>query len=118
MILLNTSTLSQSISVIPRVYANVFDMSIRDDSTNTTVIYNITQAALSGNYITFDNIFSPVLVENHFYDITLYIGTEVIFKDRVFCTDQTVNQADNDYYNLNKNQYISDNSYNNDYIVI
>ena len=41
-----------------------------------------------------------------------------IFKDRIFCTDQEIDQMDNLYYKLNQSQYITDNSYNNDYIVI
>jgi len=93
-------------------------MVIRDDSTNTSVTYNITGVTTSGNYRTFQNTFSPVLVSNHFYDMTLSSGTDVIFKDRIFCTDQTINQVDNDYYNLNEGQFTTDDSYNNEYIVV
>jgi len=93
-------------------------MVIRDDSTNTSVTYNITGVTKSGNYRTFQNTFSPVLVSNHFYDMTLSSGTDVIFKDRIFCTDQTINQVNNDYYNLNEGQFTTDDSYNNEYIVV
>jgi len=93
-------------------------MVIRDDSTNTSVTYNITGVTTSGNYRTFQNTFSPVLVSNHFYDMTLSNGTDVIFKDRIFCTDQTINQVNNDYYNLNEGQFTTDDSYNNEYIVV
>jgi len=93
-------------------------MVIRDDSTNTSVTYNITGVTTSGNYRTFQNTFSPVLVSNHFYDMTLSSGTDVIFKDRIFCTDQTINQVNNDYYNLNEGQFTTDDSYNNEYIVV
>ena len=50
--------------------------------------------------------------------MTLYAGTNIIFKDRIFCTDQTINQVDNDYYNLNEGQFTTDDSYNNEYIVV
>ena len=33
-------------------------------------------------------------------------------------TDQEIDQMDNLYYKINQGQYITDNSYNNDYIVI
>ena len=50
--------------------------------------------------------------------MTLSSGTDVIFKDKIFCTDQTINQVNNDYYNINEGQYTSDDSFNNEYIVI
>ena len=146
MIVLTTSLLAQSLSVIPRSYMDQFAISIRDDSTNVTTSYEITNATTSGNYLNFTNAFgtalNPVLVEGHFYDIRLYsdpnfwnsnyflwelynelwnidtTNIEVLYKDRVFCTDQEIDQMDSLYYNLNKGQYITDNSYNNDYIVI
>jgi len=119
MIVLTTSASAQTFKVIPRDYTlTAFTMSIRDDSTNVTVTYNITGVTTSGNYRTFQNTFSPVLVSNHFYDMTLYAGANIIFKDRIFCTDQTINQVDNDYYNLNEGQFTTDDSYNNEYIVV
>jgi len=142
MIVLTTSTLAQAFKVIPRTYVDQFTLSIRDDSTNVTQTYEVTSGVTSGNYLTFSQAFSPVLVEGHFYDIKLYSDPNFwntnyflwelynefwnidttnivdIFKDRIFCTDQEIDQMDNLYYELNKGQYITDNSYNNDYIVI
>ena len=124
MIVLTTSANAQIFNVIPRDYSlSDFTMTIRDDSTNVTVTYEITGATVEGNYVTFENIFSPILVENHFYDFTLIDttiadDTQVIFKDRIFCTDQTINQVDGNYYNINEGQYTSDESYNNEYIVV
>jgi len=119
MIVLTTSASAQTFNIIPRDYTlTSFTMVIRDDSTNTSVTYNITGVTTSGNYRTFQNTFSPVLVSNHFYDMTLSSGTDVIFKDRIFCTDQTINQVNNDYYNLNEGQFTTDDSYNNEYIVV
>jgi len=119
MVIVTTSVNPQNFNVIPRDYTlTTFTMTIRDDSTNVSVVYNITNASVSGNYVTFQNTFSPVLVSNHFYDFKLTSGTEIIFKDRMFCTDQTINQIDNDYYKLNEGQFTSDDSFNNEYIVI
>ena len=142
MIVLTTSTLAQAFKVIPRTYVDEFTLSVRDDSTNVTQTYEVTTGVTSGNYLTFSQAFSPVLVEGHFYDIKLYSDPNFwntnyflwelynefwnidttnivdIFKDRIFCTDQDIDQMDNLYYELNKGQYITDNSYNNDYIVI
>jgi hypothetical protein len=119
MIVLTTSSSAQTFKVIPRNYSlTSFTMVIRDDSTNTSVTYNITSVSSSGNYRTFQNTFSPVLVSNHFYDMTLSSGTDVIFKDKIFCTDQTINQVNNDYYNINEGEFTTDDSFNNEYIVI
>ncbi len=117
MIILTTSATAQNLLIIPRTYISKFTMEIRDDSTNVSVDYAITTATLAGNYVSFNNVFSPKLVENHFYDMTLYVGTNIIFKDRIFCTDQTINQVNNDYYKLNEGQFTTDDSFNNEYIV-
>jgi hypothetical protein len=142
MILLTTSSTEQALSVIPRVYSGDFTVSVRDDSTNVTTFYSVTNAIQSDNYLNFNNIFNPVLVENHFYDIHLYVdynywntnyslwniydqvwnidseATEDIYKDRIFCTNQDVDQLNkNDHYDLNKGQYTTYNGSNNTYIV-
>jgi CMP-N-acetylneuraminic acid synthetase len=45
-------------------------------------------------------------------------GTSVIYKDKVFCTDQTINQTNNDYYSINKDEYVQEDSFDNDYIIL
>jgi|TARA_R110000803_G_scaffold75495_3_gene139889 hypothetical protein len=143
MIILTTSALAQTLSVIPRQYNDSqFTMSIRDDSTNVNKLYHIDTAVTSGNYLTFDNVFNPVLVEAHFFDLYLYIDynfwntnnsfwnlydvlwqvdsdyKEDIFRDKIFCTDQDIDQLnDNDYYKLNKGQYTFYNGFDNTYTV-
>lgn len=141
MIILTTSATAQTITVIPREYSATFSMDIRDDSTNVIKVYEVTTAITSGNYLVFTNIFDPILVQNHFYDLRLYVdynfwntnfnlweaettkwnetnaNVSEIFVDRIFCTDQTINQLENKYYKLNEGQYTTNNSYNNEYIV-
>ena len=44
---------------------------------------------------------------------------ERIYKDRIFVTDQDIDQKnDNDHYSINNNQYVTNNSFDNEYIVI
>jgi len=115
---------------IPREYVTSAYMTIRDDSTNVTVDYTLVpRVAGSGNieinndeYNVKDVTYSN-LVEGHFYDLTIYsdIGkTNVIYKDRIFCTAQKAEiDADNNYfYKVNKDQYTEYDGFNNDYIVI
>tara|TARA_R110000782_G_scaffold89472_4_gene172125 strand:+ start:830 stop:1273 length:444 start_codon:yes stop_codon:yes gene_type:complete len=146
MIILTTATSTQTLSIIPREYVDSFSMDIRDDSTNVTKQYDITTAGNSiatvGNYMTFNVAFNPVLVENHFFDFRLYIDYNFwntnyslwnfyevkwntddgqvidIYNDKIFCTDQDVDQLNqNDYYKLNKGQYTHYNGFNNTYTV-
>ena len=117
-------------------------MTIRDDSTNVTKQYDITGATTSNNYLNFDNIFNPVLVKNHYFDLKLYInynfwntnysfwnfyevkwntddGQNIdIYNDKIFCTDQDINQLNgNDHYQLNKGEYVHYNGFDNTYQV-
>tara|TARA_B110000902_G_C13722210_1_gene365603 strand:+ start:34 stop:477 length:444 start_codon:yes stop_codon:yes gene_type:complete len=146
MIILTTAASAQTLSIIPREYVDSFSMDIRDDSTNVTKQYDITTAGNSiatvGNYLNFNATFNPILVENHFFDFRLYIdynfwntnyslwnfyevkwntddGQVVdIYNDKIFCTDQDVDQLNqNDYYKLNKGQYTHYNGFNNTYTV-
>ena len=44
---------------------------------------------------------------------------ERVYKDRIFVTDQDIDQKnDNDHYGINKDQYVTNNSFDNEYIVI
>jgi hypothetical protein len=119
MIILNTIATDQGISIIPRSYVSEFTMLVRDESTNVEVTYNITNALNEGNYLTFLNSFNPILVENHFYDLKIVDDDgEVIYRDRIFCTDQDLDQLiNNQYYELNEGQYTFYNGYDNTYKV-
>ena len=121
MIILRPTNSIQFFLVIPRQYLGSFTMEVRDDSTNVIVDYDLTNGTLEGNYLNFTNVFSPLLVEGHFYDLTLYTDNRkvsVIYKDRIFCTAQDINQTTNNHYELNEGQYTTYNGSNNDYIVI
>jgi len=116
MIILSTSANAQTLSVIPREYVSSFVMTVRDDSTNVAETYNISTASQVGNYLTFTNVFN--LVENRFYDLTLETASGVIYRDRIFCSDQDIDQDNNDYYDLNDGQYTTYDGSDNTYIVI
>ena len=114
---------------IPREYKTNAIMTIRDDSTNVSVDYTLApRVGGVGNilidkdsYAIYNDTYSN-LVEGHFYDLTLYSDiakTNVIYKDRIFCTAQKDNiQLDNNFYKVNKDQYTEYDGFNNDYIVI
>ena len=143
MIILTTSTSAQTLKVIPRQYDDSdFTMSIRDDSTNVIKLYQNLSGGTIVDYLTFTNVFNPVLVEAHFFDIHLYIDydfwntnnsfwnlydvlwqvdsgfKEDIYRDKIFCTDQDIDQLnDNDHYQLNKGQFTEYKGFDNTYTV-
>ncbi len=129
MILFNPTTTNQ-FTIIPRDYVSSAYMTIRDDSANVIVDYTLVpRVAGVGNieivndtYNVYNDTYSN-LVEGHFYDLTIYSDaqkTNVIYKDRIFCTAQKAEiDADNNYfYKVNKDQYTEYDGFNNDYIVI
>lgn len=141
MIVLKTSTAAQNFKLIPRKYVGEFTMSIIDDSTNIAVYYDINTATTSGNFLIFSQAFNPVLVEGHFYDIRLYSDYNfwntnyqlwendnslwnvdrttdaTLFRDRIFCTDQEIDQMEDEYYDLNLGIYKTFDSFDNTYKV-
>lgn len=118
MIILTTS-ITQSVSVIPREYnGSELIITIREDSTNVENEYIVTTTVIDGNYLNFNLTFSPILVENHFYDMKVSVAGETIYKDRIFCTNQSIDQlTKNDYYQLNKDVFTFYNGFDNTYTV-
>jgi hypothetical protein len=137
--ILTTSTGEQTIRIIPRSYPDDITLILRDDSTNTEVIYTIDsmewentdevwQAVdLNWNdaggyfeedgYLVISNEYS--LLEGRFYDLTIKNELDqVIYKDKIFCTDQTIDQETNNYYSVNEGVYTTENSYDNEYIIL
>jgi hypothetical protein len=143
-----TTTASQTLKVIPREYLGQFNIDVRDTTLNKTFSYFEETTSTSGNYLTFTNSYvdsgaATIFIEGRFYDLDLYadfnywnmnlslweLYDEVwqtdsdqkqnIYKDRLFCTDQDIDQLnDNDHYQLNKGQYTTNDSFDNEYIVI
>jgi len=138
MIVLTTATASQTFNVIPREYVTDAEICIRDESTNEVIcvlttgqfwntntfqwqLANYDWEDEAGIVITNDLMYITMnlnLIEGRFYDIKISntSGT-VIFRDKIFCTDQTIDQETNNYYDMNQGLYIENTSGNNDYII-
>ena len=138
MIVLTTSTADQTFRVIPREYVTDAEICIRDESTNEQICVLTTGSEWNTNtlewqlanydwedeagiVITNDIMYITMnldLLEGRFYDLKISntSGT-VIFRDKIFCTDQTIDQETNNYYDMNQGLYIENTSGNNDYII-
>ena len=111
---LTTSDSAQILEVIPRSYPSSVTIKLRDDSKNTTQTYTVAATNVKG-YLRLSNTYS--LVEGRFYDLTLLDGSNVIYKDKVFCTDQDVDQDLNEYYSVNAGVYTEE-AGDNEFIII
>jgi hypothetical protein len=111
---LTTSNSSQTIKIIPREYFSSVTLQLRDDSTNEVTTANISTTT-DKDYLVISYAFN--LVEGRFYDLSILYGSNIIYLDKIFCTDQTINQDTNNYYSVNKEEYISK-SGNNDFIIL
>ena len=108
---LTTSTDAQELVIIPRSYPSTITIRLRDESTNEVDEYSDVATSTSNGYMSFSNAFN--LVENRFYELTILSGSDVIYKDKIFCTDQVI--AD---YSVNDGVYTTEDSYDNEYIII
>jgi hypothetical protein len=113
--ILTTSSEAQTLSFIPRAYSTSGSLVLRDDSTNEVLTSSETLTKV-GEYLTISKVFS--LVEGRYYDFSVVVSGDTIFKGKIFCTDQDIDQDANEYYSVNKDVYDTENSYDNDYIII
>lgn len=125
MIHLIPSVSNQTIQILPREYTTSIVLLLRDDSTNEKTYIELPTSVVNGNYLDITTIFT--LVEGRFYDLSVYkveLGyvlanlteLDIIYKDKVFCTAQSVNQNTNTFYSPNVGEY-TEQSANNDFII-
>lgn len=108
---LTTTTDAQELDIIPRSYPASITIKLRSESTNEIDTISSVSTTENNGYLTFST--SYALIENTFYELTILDGSSVIYKDKVFCTDQTIST-----YSVNDGEYIEEDSYDNDYIII
>jgi len=108
---------SQTFKIIPRSYtADSFDVIGQEGTTNylvtpTRVDYNDVLDA-SGLYLSLSKIVT--LKEGQQYRLKVKNGSDVIYEDMIFCTNQTIGNGD---FTINSGEY-TENSTDNDYIII
>lgn len=113
MTILQSTTDSQTLNFIPREYTagTTYTISIKDETTNTEVFTSTaTTFTAVDYYLQYSSVFT--LVENTMYMLEVKDGTNVTFKDKIFCTNQNVTT-----YSVNDNEYIK-NTIANDFIVL
>lgn len=108
MIILQDIATEQTFSFIPR--SQTYDsMYVTDDQTNTEVEITIDSNTSGDYYDTISAVFD--LEQNHFYNLVIKNGTDIVHKDRIFCTNQAVAT-----YSVNDGKFTSRPS-NNEFII-
>ena len=105
MIILQETGIAQEFKVIPRELV-ADSMTLTSETTDEAVTYVITPT-IDRYYLVINEIVA--LKENNFYTIEVKNATEIIYKDKIFCTNQTVSD-----FSVNNNEfttYSSDNDY-------
>jgi hypothetical protein len=101
----------KSITIIPRKYPASVTAKLTNENTNTTEVKTIAPANANG-FMTLTETWT--LTNNNFYLLEVYDGAALIYRGRVFCTDQ-INLPK---YSVNYNKYTEANITDNSFIVI
>ena len=135
---LKPTTDEQTFYFIPKYYEISDKLYLRDDQTNEVVEYTPTMVK-HNDFIKVTGVFN--LREGHFYDMSLINDfdiwnenldlfndarynwndekrTENLVVDKVFCTAQPIDQNLYQEYTINKGVYKTDDSFDNDYIIL
>ena len=116
MIYLTESVSNQTWKFIPRSYTmDSYDITSVEGTTNyvstgTRVDYDGNSDS-EGIYLSITDIVA--LEEDKQYTLTVKNGSDVIYKDMIYCTNQTVST-----YSINNNEYTEPTQTDNDYIII
>lgn len=101
MIVLQESASAQNLDFIPRSFTsgNTYNVTIVNEQTNTEV-YNQDVTSITENlyYNRLNAIFD--VKQDNFYMVTVKAGSDVVFKDKIFCTNQTISN-----FTVNNSQY-------------
>jgi hypothetical protein len=92
---------AQTVRFIPTRRSSGTSLILKNETTNASTTYSITTSATS-YYSTFSKILT--LKEGNFYEMTILDGAELVYRDKVFCTNQTIAT-----YSINKDEYVENN---------
>lgn len=117
--ILNPSESVQRLYFIPRntttVNANTIFYDKQERKSYTRGLYGITHQANGISYISYVDI-PDIMKEGRFYGFTINDSEtdDVIYKGMIFCTAQT----DYDKFDVHKDDYVVEDSYDNEYVIL
>lgn len=113
MIVLQKSASDQTFSFIPRSYTQgtTYTIKITNEITNTEA-YSSTATTFTANDYYYQHTDTFTLVEDTTYTLEITAGSDLIYRDKIFCTNQTVSS-----YSINDSAY-TEHSQDNEFIVL
>lgn len=102
---------TKTFNLIPRKDASTVTAVLTSETTGTSYS-DTTSISQNKYYYNMSCDFETTLQESSFYTLQVKEGSNIIFKDKVFCTDQTIND-----FSVNYNTY-TEHSSDNEFIVI
>ena len=117
---LTTASGTKTIKIIPRDFTGTLTLKLRDRSKNSETSVTSTTSTTDGNFTQIDWTYAETyLIENHQYDLSvLDTGNNVVYRDSILVTSQTIDQTQDNTYTVNENIYTSYNSGGDDFIVL
>lgn len=115
MIVLKETNNAQNINFIPRLYVSgaSYTFNIVDETKNKNVYSQATTSVSQNLYYNRYTAAFTTLKQGVYYMLTVLSGAEVIFKDKIYCTNQT----NLPQYTINSGEYVS-NVTTNEFITI
>jgi hypothetical protein len=112
MIIMTPEVGTKTLNLIPRE-ENMAYITLRDDSNNTTETYTIDNLIVGEWYFTVQFELVTALLENRYYDLTIFAGDDTIsYKDRIYVTSQTAQDFSVNNQPNGQSKYKSNNSAN------
>jgi hypothetical protein len=107
------TTTSGSIKFIPRENASPVTLTLTNKNTRTSETVSVGVAYSNGYMTVYSGI--PTLVENTNYSMEVKNSSgDVIYRDTIFCTNQT----DFDKFDVHKDDYVTEDTFDNEFIVL
>ena len=109
-----TTSATQSIKFIPRGVEGIVFLKLTDKNTRTSTYVSVS-AVDSNGYMTLTGT-TFALVENTNYSMVVFdgSGSGAIYRDTIFCTNQT----DFDKFDVHKDDYVTEDTFDNEFIVL
>lgn len=113
MIVLQKSNSNQTFSFIPRSYVSgtTYTIKIVNETTNKEVYSDTATTFIQEDYY-YQHTDTFTLVEDTTYTLEIKAGNSLIYRDKIFCTNQTISS-----YSVNNTDY-TQHSDDNEFIVL
>ena len=109
-----TTSATQSIKFIPRVSATGVILKLTNNNTRASFVVGVSTVNSNGYMTITGTAFSLVENTNYSMEVLNDNGSGLIYRDTIFCTNQT----DFDKFDVHKDDYVTEDTFDNEFIVL